>query len=198
MSDLNSEIIAALSTDGPIAKETVLKWIDSTADSDLSTLSKLYRLTGEGYYRIQPELGPEATCGLILRYFLGCIRFGAVTAGENEAESDEEIETRFEATQSLHVWFRHLLGIEGASQLLTRAASQITTCFLESDDDVKDAIETGFLEHALETAALRPYFQNWANDPRLNQTWERALAWGEAHPDYMDAMYKRLEKKAED
>ena len=43
------EIDAAPSGDGPIASEQVLSWIDAAADSDLLTLSKLYRLTGEGY-----------------------------------------------------------------------------------------------------------------------------------------------------
>ena len=70
------EIDAALSGDGPIASEQVLSWIDAAADSDLLTLSKLYRLTGEGYYRIQPELGRGPTCALIQRYLLGCIRDG--------------------------------------------------------------------------------------------------------------------------
>jgi hypothetical protein len=62
---IDSEIIAALSDNGPIPKERVLSWIDSAADSDLSTLSKLYRLTGEAYYRIDPELGGESTCTVI-------------------------------------------------------------------------------------------------------------------------------------
>jgi len=71
------DIDTALSSDGPIANEQVLSWIDAAADSDLPTLPKLYRLTGEGYYRIQPELGRGPTCALIQRYLLGCIRDGA-------------------------------------------------------------------------------------------------------------------------
>jgi hypothetical protein len=39
------DIDTALSSDGPIANEQVLSWIDAAADSDLPTLSKLYRLT---------------------------------------------------------------------------------------------------------------------------------------------------------
>ena len=44
MSDFKSDISAALLSDGPIPKEKVLDWIAGAADSDLSTLSKLYRL----------------------------------------------------------------------------------------------------------------------------------------------------------
>ena len=76
------EIDTALSGDGPIASEQVLSWIDAAADSDLLTLSKLYRLTGEGYYRIQPELGRGPTCALIQRYLLGCIQDGVADNDE--------------------------------------------------------------------------------------------------------------------
>ena len=184
MSDFKSDISAALLSDGPIPKEKVLDWIAGAADSDLSTLSKLYRLADTGYHRIQPELGIEPTCALIQRYLLACIR-------ENVFDN-EEIEERFEAAMSLHVWFRHLLGIEGAPAVLARAATAVTTLYLASGEDVREVIETGFLEHALETAALRPYFEHWTSDHRLQPAWERALAWGKAHPDYMSGMAQRL------
>ena len=102
MSDFKSDISAALLSDGPIPKEKVLDWIAGAADSDLSTLSKLYRLTDTGYHRIQPELGIEPTCALIQRYLLACIRENVI--------DNEEIEERFEAAMSLHVWFRTCSG----------------------------------------------------------------------------------------
>jgi hypothetical protein len=186
VSDFKSDISAALVSDRPIPKERVLAWIAAAADSDLPTLSKLYRLTDDGYYRIQPELGIEPTCTLIQRYLLACIREGVT--------DNEEIEERYEAATSLHVWFRHLLGMEGASAILAAAASAVTTLYLESGEDIRDAIETGFLEHALETAALRPYFDHWASDPRLEPAWDRASAWGKAHPDCMASMFQRLSR----
>lgn len=184
VSKFDSDINAALSSEGPIPKEKILAWIDAAADSDLATLSKLYRLTGEGYYRIQPELGKEPTCALIQRYLLGCIREGVT--------ENEEIEERYEAAESLHAWFRHLLGMENSSTLLATAAKAVTTLYLESDENTRTAIETGFLEHALETAALRPYFEHWASDPCLQPAWNRALEWGKANPDYMAKLYERL------
>ena len=187
MTKFGSDINSALSSDGPIARESVLSWIEATADSDLPTLSKLYRITGEGYYRIQPELGGEPTCALIQKYLLGCIRDGVT--------DNEEIQERYEAAKSLHVWFRHLVGMEGTSAVLSRAASAIMNLYLESGEEVRDAIETGFLEHVLESAALRPYFEHWASDPRLQPTWSRALEWGKAHPDYMSGLFQRLQRK---
>jgi hypothetical protein len=94
---------------------------------------------------------------------------------------------------SFHLWLRHLIEIGNSSAILAGAASAVTQLFLESDEGVRYTIETGFLEHALETAALRPYFEHWAADPRLQSAWHPALEWGEAHPDYMWSLtQKRL------
>jgi len=182
----SSEIDAALASEGPIPKDRVLSWMKSTADSDLSTLAKLYRLTGEGYYRIQPELGMESTCLLIKRYLLGCIRDGVT--------GDEDVQERYEAAHTLHVWFRHLATVDGTSVVLASAADAVTNLYLESSQEVRDSIETGFLEHVLETGALRQYFARWASDAQLQPAWNRALVWGEAHPDYMAGIFERLQK----
>jgi len=99
MPDYLDEIDNALLGDTPISREKVVRWID--ADSDLTILAKLYRLTGEAYYRIQPDLGRDESCALIQRYLLQCIREGL--------SDSEEIQGRYEAAQSLHVWFCHLL-----------------------------------------------------------------------------------------
>jgi hypothetical protein len=179
------DINAALSSDGPIRREQVTSWIDTVEDSDLQNLSKLYRLTGEGYYRIQPELGMGPTCALIQRYLIGCVRDGVT--------GSDEIQERYEAAQSLHVWFRQLAGVEDTLPIVKAAAEGIKKLYLQGDEDVRTAIETGFLEHAMETAALRPYFEDWASDQRLKGAWKRALEWGNAHPDYMAKMFQRLQ-----
>jgi hypothetical protein len=83
----------------------------------------------------------------------------------------------------------HLVAMEGTSSVLSSAANAVKNLYLESGQEVRDAIETGFLEHALESKALRPYFEDWASDARLQAPWNRALAWGEAHPDYMAGLF---------
>jgi hypothetical protein len=115
--------------------EQVLSWIDAAADSDLPTLSKLYRLAGVVYYRIQPELARGPTCALIQRYLLGCIRDGVT--------DNDEIQERYEAAGTLHVWFRHLAGMDGTSEVLTAAANGLMKLYLESGEEVCVAIETG-------------------------------------------------------
>ena len=184
MAGLDHDIDVALSNEEPIPREKVLSWID--AATDLSTLSKLYRLTDDGYYRIQPELGREATCNLIQHYLLECIR-------QNVTES-EEIKDRWEAAGTLHVWFCHLAELEGTSEVLKKAAQGVKELFLASGEEVRLAIEQGFLEHALEMAVLRPYFEHWSSDSQLQAAWGRALAWGKAHPNYTWGLLQELRK----
>lgn len=176
MGQIDESIVAALNSGNEIRRDRVIGWIAS-AGNELNTLSKLYRLTGEAYYRIQPELGGEATCGLIQRYLLECIR--------QDVKDDEEILDRWQAADTLHLWLRQILEKGCATAVLTTAAKAVTDLFRASGKEVRGAIETGFLEHALETAALRPYFEGWSLDPQLRDAWERALKWGKAHPDHM-------------
>ncbi len=182
MTDFQSEIDAALATDSPIRRDKVVSWIDSA--SDLDTLAKLYRLTGQSYYRIRPDLGIKETCGLIQRYLLQCIR--------QNVTDREEVEGRWEAARTLHAWFCQLAEQEDTGEVLRNAANAVTELFLAGGNDVRAAIEQAFLEHALEMAALRPYFEHWSGDARLRETWERALQWGKAHPEFTWGLLKQL------
>jgi hypothetical protein len=94
----------------------VARWIETV--EDISTLSKLYRLTYDAYSRIQPELGKEFTCTLTQRYLLKCIE-------ENVVDS-EEIDDRWESAQTLHAWFCQLAEMENTSVVLENAARAVT------------------------------------------------------------------------
>jgi len=172
--DPNPDLDAAIVGDNPIPRDKVLLWI--SAATDLPTLAKLYVLTGEHYYRIQPNLGRDSTCDLIQRYLLECIR--------QNVTNQAQVQDRWEATATLHLWFRRLVEMEGTSDVLTKAAHSVTELFLTNGEEVRASIEQGFLEHALETITLRPYFEHWSSDPRLQEAWNRALEWGKAHPDF--------------
>src|SRR5687767_3395345 len=120
MTNFGREIDDALLTEEPIPREKVVLWIDTA--SDLASL----RLTGEGYYRIQPDLGQEVTCTLIQRYLLECIRQNVATEGE--------IQGRWEAAGTLHAWFCHLVGMTDTSAILKRASQAVTELFLTSGE----------------------------------------------------------------
>jgi hypothetical protein len=184
MADFQQRIDEALVCDQQIHRQEVLSWIDRA--KDLRTLSKLYRLTQERYYQVQPDLGKEATCKVIQRYLLQCIR-------ENVTD-DDEIEGRWEAAQSLHIWFCHLAQRADSSEILQGVANAVTGIFLAGNEDIRNAIEAGFLEHALETEALRPYFEHWSTDSHLKEAWERALKWGKAHPGFTWGLLQQIPK----
>jgi hypothetical protein len=88
--------------------------------------------------------------------------------------------------------------MKDTADVLNRAAHAVTELFLASGEDVRVAIEQGFLEHALETVALQPYFEFWARGGRLRSAWNRALKWGQAHPNYTWEMLQRIRKTKEE
>jgi hypothetical protein len=186
--DYGPEIDAALSSQDLIPKDTVLLWIDSV--TDLQDLAKIYRITGEGYYRIQPELGKEAECRAVRNYLLECVR--------QDVSGSEEFQSRWEAARTLHLWLRQLLKMGDASDEIENAARAITDLFLTSGEEIQLAIEQGFLEHALESAALRPYFEHWSKDARLRETWLAATAWADDHPDWSWNLHQELLRKIAD
>jgi hypothetical protein len=181
VSDLATAVQAALQGDGPIPRGRVVDWC--RAAEDVEELALLYRLTGEAYYRIQPELGQSETCSLIQRYYLSCLRVDP---------SDDRGLSRYEAAWALVIWFQHLSrAAVDTSTVLREAASAVMQLYLEGDPELQTAIETGFLEHVLEDEEFRPLFSGWADDDRLRSAWESALAWGEAHPGFTRSLARR-------
>lgn len=81
---------------------------------------------------------------------------------------------------------------------IENAARAITDLFLTSAEEIQLAIEQGFLEHALESAALRRYFEHWSSDGRLPETWERAMEWANDHPDWSWNLHQEFLRKIGD
>jgi hypothetical protein len=187
MDDNTAEIDAALSSEAAISRDKVAIWIEAKAD--LRTLAKIFRITGEGYYRIKPELGKELECAAVQNYLLECIR--------QDVKDDDDIESRYEAAATLHGWLRQLLESGDCDDIIKSVAGAITQMYLLSAEDIRDAIETGFLEHALESAGLRPFFEHWSANSRLREAWNRALEWGMAHPDFSWNQLQELRRLSE-
>lgn len=59
---------------------------------------------------------------------------------------------------------------------------RVTEAFLAGDKDLRNVIETGFLEHVLERADLVPLFDPWKDNPAISAFYKAALQWGLAHP----------------
>ncbi len=99
---------------------------------------------------------------------------------------------RYEAARVLLSWFWHLSGMPETGSVLPDAASATTELYLAGDEPVREAIETGFLEHALEEEEYRPLFANWAAHDQLREAWRSALAWGQAHPGFTRGLLSGL------
>jgi hypothetical protein len=182
MGVVKEAVTEALKADDRLDRVQVREWI--LRASDVEELALLYRLTDEGWNRIDPHLETEETCALIRDYLLRCIL---------EDPQDGPALTRYEAAGELEAWFDHLAGMsEDGGAILRASAAAVTQAFLAGDDAVRRAIEHGFLEHVLEQSGLRPLFEHWATDSRLEGAWRTALAWGQAHPDFMKGLRGEL------
>jgi hypothetical protein len=188
MSEIEKAAESALAGSGSIPRERVVAWCNEA--QDVRTLALLYRLTGEAYDRIEPELGMRETCALVSRYLLECIRTDT---------RDGVAFTRYEAASALESWFDHLSdALEDTTGILCESVRALTSLYLASSADIRLAIETGFLEHALEQERFWPLFQHWQGDERLRESWEAALAWGKAHPNFTRSLRAELRRLDED
>jgi len=143
MDELKQSIQIALVSEEPISRQLVREWIRRAASVEADAL--LYKLTRDAWNRIEPNLESVETCALIQRYLLRCI-------GENPQGGTAL--NRYEAAGELEAWFDHLAGMEDKRDILHRVVAGVTELFLNGDDDVRRAIETGFLEHVLEQRTL--------------------------------------------
>ena len=186
MSDIDQEILDALASPGVIDGERVARWVD--AARSLSTFRLLYEFTRDRRVDILPALDDEKVGFVIRTFLLECIRL-------DPEEFDGEWR-RYEAARVMLAWFYHLhelpISSEAQSTWLTAAAQAVTAAYLEGDKEIRECIETGFLEHVFEVEGLQPYFAHWGNNPILAPAHARALAFGNAHPHFMRSMFGLL------
>jgi hypothetical protein len=98
-------------------------------------------------------------------------------------EADDSLHSGFEAGYELSAWLKHLSQIPDAEAVIVEAASRLAAAYKQGDAATRNRIETGALEHLLESPGLRPLFTSWAEDPTLRQAYEPALEWGLAHSE---------------
>jgi hypothetical protein len=165
-----ADVLKALRADDLIPRDGVRAWM---RDGDLETRGAVYWLTDVGWSRITPALGMDEQCRFMARYLLECI--------SADPQSRDHMHGGFEAAWELAAWLKYLLGVEGADMVIREVAARLAEAYRASDDSSRNRIETGALEHILESKGLRPYFEFWAADPTLRIAYEPALEWGRAH-----------------
>ena len=166
------QIEAALESDEPVPREDYLRWVQ---DGDLSSQARAYELSASAWGRIEPEPSMEEQCSFMARYFLSCI--------EHHLQSDEYVLNGFEGGRALAAWLKHLQRVAGTESVVKDVARDMGELYKRLDEEGRNRLETGALEHILETPALRAYFNFWQDDSTLRVALESALAWGLAHTE---------------
>lgn len=135
---------------------------------------RLLEFVRENRARIFPVPDDDWMCIELVAYYLDCI-----TQTDRDAEV---LTTPFEAADALVQLFNWLLFVPAdGQQRAAEVAVRLAERYREGSPEIQNRIETGFLEHALETPEARPIFDFWSRDPVLAESYSAALAWGLAH-----------------
>jgi hypothetical protein len=153
----------------------VRHWIAD--ESDLELWAAVYDVLGPGWELIKPEPDMDETCGFMIRYLLRCVH-------ENVQNDDTDVPTGYEAAWDLAACLKHWAGkLPETQPVLADVASLMADAYRAADNAERDRLLNGTLEHALEAAAVRPYFGAWKDDPVLGEPWRLAMEWAGAHGD---------------
>ena len=81
------------------------------------------------------------------------------------------------AGHELAALLKHLSTLPDAAMIIGDVAARLAASYRASDASTRNRIETGTLEHALESLLVRPFFSNWSHDPVLREAYGPALEW---------------------
>lgn len=170
MSDY-ATIVGLIESDHPIPQWQVLAWMQS---EELRVLGAVYVLTDKAWGRIQPTLAGDTICAFILRYYIRCIVEGP--------QSEDFVLSRYEAANTMAEWIKHLCNKRPETDtLLQQVAATLRTAYLNGQEEIKECLVNGVLEHVFEERDLVALFEDWKWDGRLSGAYEAALEWGKVH-----------------
>lgn len=145
MMTLSDEVDVALSGTGTIPRTEYQRWIRG----DLHTRARVYALTASQWSRIHPEPSDAEHCGFMADYLIECLL--------QNPENDGFLHSGFQAGYEMVAWLKHLAKTSDGSTVLTEVASRLAVAYKAADATTRNRIETGALEHALESRAVRPF-----------------------------------------
>jgi hypothetical protein len=146
------------------------------ASSHREEQADAYFCLSERWGRIHPEMEIWFTKPFVFDFL-----FRSVAEPHESTDPDSHALSCYEAA-------RGLLGIlcqwghcqEGKS-IIADLIERVDSTFLAGGEAVRDCIENGFLEHALEYPEFRPLFVHWPDRPEMRDAHARALQWGCAY-----------------
>ena len=86
--------------------------------------------------------------------------------------------TRYEAARTIIGWFDN---DEENLVFMNRLKEWLKDIYINNDDEVRNAIVTGTLEHLFEREKWRVFFKDWLQEPLLVEAYNSALDWGLYH-----------------
>jgi hypothetical protein len=143
---------------------------------DREEQAEAYNCLAAHAQRIQPDMEFWITAPFVGRFLLDCIADPSTSAA-----LDSPVPSNYEAARDLVSVLRDWIAPAGDKTILADLLDRIDRTFLDGDERVRACIETGFLEHALESPELRPLFAHWADHAELREAHSFAMEWGRAH-----------------
>lgn len=164
------EIIKVIDSEEEISKDKILCWM---GEEDLRIRGVLSVLTYEAWSRIKPELTMQEQCSFMQKYLMDCL--------EKNPKSGEYLLSGFEAGRELAKWVKHLNAKENTKVVLKEVACNLESLYKKTNNETRNRIITGALEHIFENKNLIKLFEKWQYDPVLKEAFQQAWEWGKDH-----------------
>lgn len=121
------------------------------------------------------------------------------SAGADEQGQGKESECAYGSGWELATELKSAISSSGIIDEETEKAIYLTkesidVLYRDGDEVLRRCIVDSVLEHVLEDPRLRPYFEDWAQDPILKQPFDEAIEWAE-HVSRIRTFLKSLEPK---
>jgi hypothetical protein len=147
----------------------------TAVENDLDLWSAVYEAICESDSCIQREIGMSITYSFVIRYLLRCVR---------ENMEPDHIHSGYEAAWELASCLKFLASkLPETESTIRFAEREMANEFISGDENIRDRLINGTLEHALELIELRPFFAHWADNFALNNAWRQAMEWANDHTE---------------
>lgn len=158
---------------GPISRAEAEAWMKSDDLQILGLVVQAFVDYGD-LERIEPRLDMQVVYDFLLRYYERCIR---------EDPECEWADGRYVVGLHIVPWYHNAPEVIGESLLgfLADIKQLLRRLYLEGDEDVRDAIVCGTIEHILEQPRWREFFKDWCDDPILRGAYDYAMEWALKH-----------------
>jgi hypothetical protein len=165
------EVLGSDSEVAEVVKADVLSWMNSADLEVQGAVSHILLDHPERTHKIKPPLDREDYEVFLRTYLARCIR---------ENPSGKWPHTRYIAGYVVVGWLlKHWRRGDLTPAYLKVWKSWIRDLYLTGDENVRDAVVNGILEHLFEEKAMRKLFADWCDHPELRVAYELACEWGD-------------------